>query len=309
MHKNETTNSSIDVRSPVNKGEVAKLVVSAYNTTTGLKQIRIISGTSGNNVLINRNDTSFKFNGLDYSIKWYYKDNIETFETSFQIIDDTYIYTYTDNINKLVPFKTSTRDLTREKLMPYINGYSDRLFAPHKNLTMAEAIKLCTNLFIQPSETTLNAYSSIARYKDKWYSNIVSFAEEEGYLKILPIQDMFNPDAAISRAEFVALILSFSNQIVDGSKSDIINFIDVPKTHWAYTYINTSNQLNIVRNFGNKDKFRPNDNITRAEAVAMLNRATGRPVYKNNIDMKFEDVSIYDWFYYDVLSAVNDMNK
>lgn len=62
---------------------------------------------------------------------------------------------------------------------------------------------------------------------------------------------------------------------------------------------------------GENGKIRPNDNITRAEAVSFLNRMFNRVAdaiaiegFENSLNY-FNDLKKTDWFYYEILEASN----
>ncbi|GFN34745.1 S-layer homology domain-containing protein [Tepidimicrobium xylanilyticum] len=73
------------------------------------------------------------------------------------------------------------------------------------------------------------------------------------------------------------------------------------KNHWAKQEIEEMAAMGYVK--GSQDKFRPNDDITRAEFIAILVRILGLDSFE--LDSPFKDVKDSDWFYKEVLSAVN----
>lgn len=55
----------------------------------------------------------------------------------------------------------------------------------------------------------------------------------------------------------------------------MLKFTDVPETHWAYEAINKFAELGIIEGYED-GTFHPDEPLTRAEAVALLNRIEER---------------------------------
>lgn len=82
----------------------------------------------------------------------------------------------------------------------------------------------------------------------------------------------FRPDAEITRAEFVAILVNSSRQSPPPGTGD--SFSDVPATHWASSAIRLARQKGWVGGYpGNL--FLPEQTITREEMVAILMRYSG----------------------------------
>ena len=80
-------------------------------------------------------------------------------------------------------------------------------------------------------------------------------------------------------------------------------FDDIKSDSWSYEYINFVNQNNLM--IGNNNKFRPNDNLTRAEAVTIINRLVQVKKIKYNYineDISFSDIYNH-WAYEDIYNC------
>lgn len=115
----------------------------------------------------------------------------------------------------------------------------------------------------------------------------------------------FEPDRAITRAEFSAIATRFAKQTTAARTS----FADVPETHWAYQYINVAAAYGWVSGYGG-NLFGPNDQITRAQAATMVNRMLGRLCDKAAIDRgegrSFPDVTDAHWAWYQIGEAATE---
>lgn len=79
-----------------------------------------------------------------------------------------------------------------------------------------------------------------------------------------------------------------------------VDFEDI-KSHWAEKEIKEMAAMGYVK--GSNGKFRPNDNITRAEFISILVRILG--LNSSSINNPFTDIKETDWFYKDILTAYN----
>ena len=109
----------------------------------------------------------------------------------------------------------------------------------------------------------------------------------------------------VTRAEFVTILVRFF------SVADVdCSFTDVAPTHWAYKYIATATSFGWLNGYSD-GTFRPNQPITRAEAVTVINRMLNRGVnsgsdlgsfyLKNFSDNRDPDA----WYYYEIIEACN----
>ena len=164
------------------------------------------------------------------------------------------------------PAKTPVLNTTDH--MQYMNGYEDGTFRPDTAITRAEACKLIASLLTEPSGGGDYLFSDVPQ--GEWYFDAVS--EMIGYSLVGGYEDgTFRPDDKITRAEFVTILSRIPHDDIGTEKS----FADVPSSHWAYSAVQTAQAQGWVA--GDPDgRFRPDDAITRAEVVTVLNRILGR---------------------------------
>ena len=187
----------------------------------------------------------------------------------------------------------------------YIIGYKDGTVRPERSISRAEVATIFFRLLTD--ETREQYWADTNNYSDvkdtAWYNNAISTLSNMGILK--GYQDgTFHPDAPVTRAEFATIAARFS----DGELNEYASFPDVPENHWASKYIAKAAKLGWIK--GYKDgTFRPKNNITRAEAMTLVNRVLERGVDEEGI---CEDIIQWSdnldksaWYYYAVQEATN----
>lgn len=152
--------------------------------------------------------------------------------------------------------------------MQYMNGYEDGTFRPDASITRAEACKLIASLLTESSGGGDYLFADVPL--DAWYAEAVG--EMTGYSLVGGYEDgTFRPEANITRAEFVTILSRIPHDDIGTEGS----FADVPKTHWAYDAVQTALAQGWVAG-DPSGLFRPDDPISRAEVVTVLNRILGR---------------------------------
>lgn len=187
----------------------------------------------------------------------------------------------------------------------YILGYEDGTIKPLANMTRAEVAtifyRLLTNESRAKYQTETSTFSDVTS-KD-WFNTAVSTLAKA---KILSgYQDgTFLPNAIMSRAEFATIITRLAE--LQGGSS---NFTDI-SAHWAKNYINTAFTNSWVSGYAD-NTFRPDQPITRAEVMTIVNRALHRVVKASNMldaMTKWSDSASSAWYYEAVQEATNSHN-
>ena len=199
--------------------------------------------------------------------------------------------------------KVDTKDQKHETAIHklYIYGYEDNTFRPEGNMTRAEAAAMIARL--QGLDLSNSARPNFIDVRSGWYNAVVNAVVNAGYMKGYP-DGTFRPNDKITRAEFAQMI-----KAIDKANTGMAPFADA-KGHWAEAAINQA--------YGNKritgypdGTFRPNNNITRAEAVTVFNKLYDRSVGLTGLRdvltgiVPFNDVNASHWAYYDIIEASN----
>lgn len=199
------------------------------------------------------------------------------------------------------PIAVGAREASSIKHTDYVRGKDDGCFHPADPLTRAEIAQILYNIVGQNSKNSaVPSFSDVD--EDIWYYEAVSALSSAGIIKGYA-DGTFRPAKELTRAELVSILVTMSGKSTAGAKA---SFTDVQITHWAYRSIGVAEASGWIE--GTDGKFKPNDKVTRAEAVSIINRYLGRHADKAAIDLDplvryFPDVNPSDWFYYDVMEA------
>ena len=187
----------------------------------------------------------------------------------------------------------------------YIVGYPDKTVRPQNGITRAEVatifFRLLTDETRNANSTKSNSYSDVAA--GAWYNHAVSTLSAMGIVKG-DSYGKFNPNAPITRAEFAAIAARFD----DKANTTTADFSDIA-SHWAKNEISAASNNGWITGYPD-GTFRPDNKITRAEAMTLVNRVLKRlPETEEDLhdDMiKWSDNSdVSQWFYLDVQEATN----
>ena len=245
-------------------------------------------------------------NGYRFS-NWTYPEDVTVTGTEMSDFTPGTVYVFVANFNKtqrppVTPPSKPT--LNTEDHVAYIIGYEDGTVKPNNNITRAEVATIFFRLLSDDSRaqfwTQTNSYSDVAL--TNWFNNAVSTLSNAGVITGYP-NDTFKPNASITRAEFAAIAARFS----DAEATGICSFTDVPANHWAASYIALAEELGWINGYSD-GTFRPNQPITRAEAMTLINRVLERAVDEDHMlsDMvTWVDNQPSDWFYEAVQEATN----
>ena len=198
----------------------------------------------------------------------------------------------------------------------YIMGYTDGAFGPECNMNRAEAAAIFARLLAEEKGNQLTETGSSATgYTDvpatAWYAEYVKYLDHYGIIYGRGEQ-RFAPDDKITRAEFTAMVVRFFEACGKdvGIQGEHTGFIDMAPGHWATEYIQCAAAQGWIKGYGD-GTFRAERDITRAEAVTLVNKMLGRSadtMYVTNHFHSlntFADVSDQHWAYMEIMEAAN----
>lgn len=177
--------------------------------------------------------------------------------------------------------QTSPMALTAKTI--FVKGYTDGTVRPDANITRAETATMLFRLLTEEhrAEILITDVNFLDIPADVWYREAVATMANGGY--ILGYSDgSFGGDNSITRAEFVAMLVRFI-----GIQEAECSFPDVSADHWTYTYIATASNADWITG-DDSSTFRLDDPITRAEAMAIINRVLNRGVNQDSTLLEFK---------------------
>ena len=193
--------------------------------------------------------------------------------------------------------------LNLEDHYAYIIGYDDGKVKPQNNITRAEVATIFFRLLTDDARayywSTDSGFSDVN--EGDWYNNAVSTMVQAGILNGYS-DGTFRPNANITRGEFATIAARF----LSNPYSTKDRFYDT-EGHWAEVYINRAAEAGWIDGYPD-GTFRPDQAITRAEAVTLVNAVLGRAPHEDHLlpDMiVWPDNPKSAWYYEAIQEATN----
>lgn len=231
-----------------------------------------------------------------YKDGWSVAGETITFHNTIDTGRDDYIPTI---INK------DTGMLNKTDHFAYVIGYPDGTVHPNGQITRAEVATIFFRLLRDEVRdgafTTSNTYSDVAY--GKWYNNPISTMSALGIITGYP-DGTFKPNKPITRAEFAAIAARF-DETQSGKSATFSDVIG----HWAAKEIGIAYYNDWIKGYPD-GTFKPDQNITRAEAMTLINRVLERKPESpadllTNMNKWTDNLDTSKWYYLDVQEATN----
>ena len=196
--------------------------------------------------------------------------------------------------------------LNTEDHYSYIVGYEDGTIKPNNNITRAEVATIFFRLLTDDARarywSQTNDYTDVAA--DSWYNNAISTLSNMGIINGYE-DGTFQPNASITRAEFTAIATRFFDYTAEYDGA----FNDVSRSAWYADCVQAAVDMGLVDGYPDGG-FHPNSNITRAEAVTIVNRVLNRAPHEDHLldedEMNVWPDNVYGaWYYADMQEATN----
>ena len=204
----------------------------------------------------------------------------------------------TDIVDEDVPLGLNTGDHFQ-----YIVGDTNGLVRPLSKITRAEVAAIFYRLLDEPTRTAF--YAETCNLPDvtasKWYNEEVCTLVNAGILTGCD-DGLFHGERNITRGELATITAKFDATVYVGPDK----FDDIA-SHWAREYINISAENGWIVGNGT-GKFRPYDDITRAEVMTIVNAVLRREVDEEGLIAGYKawpDNLPGTWYYYQVIEATN----
>lgn len=193
--------------------------------------------------------------------------------------------------------------LETEEHRAYLQGYGNGNFGPTDKMTRAEVAQMFYNLLKDQDVPVTVTFTDVP--EEAWYRDAVQALASLGIVEGIG-NGKFAPERTITRAEFTAIAMRFTNGALDGENI----FSDVSEDEWFYEEVVGSIQYGWINGYTD-GTFRPYNNIARSEVTAITNRMLGRSADEAFVDghadelRQFPDVSKDVWGYYEIMEATN----
>ena len=230
---------------------------------------------------------------------------------TFEDLDDdhTISVTFMPGSAPADPDDTGISDwLETDEHVAYLHGYGDGSgkFGPENQMTRAEVAQMFYNLLLDKGMGD----------RPVAFEDVPEGAYYEGAVRVLASRGILNgtspatfePDRPITRAEFVAIAMRFSNGEFEGDNP----YVDVPEDAWYRDYVVGATSFGWI--YGYQDgsgRFGPDDTITRGQATMVTNRMLGRVadgawIMEHLDDVRtFSDLPQGHYAFFDVVEATN----
>lgn len=157
----------------------------------------------------------------------------------------------------------------------FFDGYPDGSFKPEGEITRAEVAVVFYAMLNDHWQVADAEYKFAGTFSDvaetDWFAKQVEVLASLGLVAGYP-DGSFDPWAPITRAEFATMAVALGQFEIDGTEL----FPDVEENDWFYDFVRTAANNGLVVGYPDGD-FRPEANITRAEAAVVASGMLGRP--------------------------------
>lgn len=189
----------------------------------------------------------------------------------------TVFYTKRHNVGSSVMQEKQRADemnipaLLTKKSESYLTGYPDGSIRPEENVTRAEVAEIFYRLLDEAVKTQqpTDEYSFHDVQADAWYHAAISGIAGLHLVTGYP-DGHFYPDKTMTRAEFASIVA----QLDTNDNAKIAGLVDIHE-HWAANAISKAVSNGWIHGYED-GSFRPEQKITRAEVVAIINRVLQR---------------------------------
>ncbi|WP_418246843.1 InlB B-repeat-containing protein [Dysosmobacter sp.] len=230
---------------------------------------------------------------------WYYDSALKNEVTGDVKVNSRTVTLYAGWTGSSVP-----DSLNGEDHFAYVQGYADGTVRPNTPVTRAQVATILFRLLDESVRkeylTENNTFTDVA--PNYWANTAISTMANMGVFKGRTA-DRFDPNAPITRGEFAAVCARFDDSKVKTTET----YSDI-NGYWAANEILRAAALGWVQGYQD-GSYRPNNSITRAQVVTMINRVLCRMPEKNADLLKgmssFTDCAEDDWCYLAIQEATN----
>lgn len=167
------------------------------------------------------------------------------------------------------------------------------------HIPLSAAITYITTAIVEEMEQVVTAQVETVEFsdvetEDSWYAADVDELAEAEVVK--GSNGEFRPADPVTRAEFITMVVRHYELEQEEAPLGSTIFSDVEEGSWYDQNIGIAYTVGLIKGDGEADTVRPNDPISRAEALQVLVNYSGVLYNADTDDVPFEDVSGDMWF-------------
>lgn len=180
----------------------------------------------------------------------------------------------------------------------YVKGYPDGTFKPSKAVTRAEMATLLARSGAAKATTSGTGFPDLKA--SHWAAAFVKQTQASGLMQGYPDGE-FKSEQGITRTELAAIAFNYLGL----KREETSVYSDVKSGNWAFGIISALSKVDVMVGYPD-GTFKPNQKVTRAEAVTVINRLVGRGPLYGVAQHRWPDVKANYWAYNDIEEASQD---
>jgi hypothetical protein len=224
--------------------------------------------------------------------------DLDSDSTSDSSSDESPMYSDETDFDAVSEYPSASQD-DPKAYNKYVSGYPDGMFRPNAEISRAEVAQMLYRA-LQLSDPVSDApYPDVP--ENFWGVAAIAALANEGIMTGYP-DGGFKPNEIMTRAEMAVIAVKMNHleiKITEAPYSDTGN-------SWADYYIAAATKANFMQGYPD-GTFKPDQSLTRAEAVATINRILGREPLNGKQQATWPDVAPDFWAYGDIEAASTDV--
>ncbi|MDR1641085.1 MAG: S-layer homology domain-containing protein, partial [Clostridiales bacterium] len=148
----------------------------------------------------------------------------------------------------------------------WLTGNGEGTFSPNKSVTRAEFVALVNRMKGYKGDADISNFTDVT--PDKWYYKDIKAAISAGYLAGTGPRSI-SPEKTITRQEAIAIVSRIEG--VSGSDASALSYATDGNSVAGWAQKSVAACINVGYVTGSEGKINPLSNITKAEAIVLLN--------------------------------------
>jgi hypothetical protein len=196
-------------------------------------------------------------------------------------------------VEKFSTFTVVQLSKSQSKPLPrYVFGYEDGTFRPEQHLSRAELASMLNGLLDDKLLASGSSQITFTDVPDTFWAAAAVNRLSAAHIVEGSTTASFAPGEMVTRAELAAIAARWNGFKASSAAQP---FTDIAR-HWAAGWISAGSEHGWLMGYPD-GTFQPEGEVTRAEAVVIINRMTGRLPANNTDPITWKDVPADHWAY------------